>query len=108
MKKFCFLLMLLLTLGMTCALADGMVIESEAFMGCTELTEVVIPEGVTEIGMWAFSDCTALTGITLPSSVTDIGEDAFYDCDSLTATVAEGSDTAQYCKKNGIKRTYAE
>lgn len=108
MKKLCFLLMLLLTLGMTAALAEGMVLGDEAFSGCTELTEVVIPEGVTAIGMWAFYDCTALSSSIIPSGVTDIGEDAFYGCDSLTATVAEGSYAAQYSKKNGIRRTYAE
>lgn len=107
MKKLCFLLMLLLTLCPACALVDS-VIEDDAFMGCTELTEVVIPEGVMEIGGWAFSDCTALTSVILPSSVTDIDNYAFYGCDSLTATVAEGSYAANCCKKNGIRRTYAE
>ncbi len=107
MKKLCFLLMLLLTLCTACALADS-VLGDEAFSGCTELTEVVLPEGVTEIGMWAFSDCTSLKSITLPKGLTRIGDGAFYDCDSLTATVAEGSYAAQYFKKNGIRRTYAK
>ena len=45
---------------------------------------VVIPDGVTEIGEWAFAYCSNLTSITIPDSVTEIGECAFYDCSGLT------------------------
>ena len=42
-----------------------------------QLTEVVIEEGITEIGDYAFSGCTALVAITIPESVTEIGYRAF-------------------------------
>ena len=49
----------------------------------TEITDLVIPEGVTSIGSYAFSKCTGLTSVTIPNTVTSIGEDAFYDCTGL-------------------------
>jgi hypothetical protein len=44
-----------------------------AFLGCTGLTSIVIPDSVTSIGDRAFSGCTNLTSITIPDSVTSIG-----------------------------------
>lgn len=41
------------------------------------LTEITIPDGVTEIGGWAFEDCTGLTSVTIPNSVMKIGFLAF-------------------------------
>ena len=55
------------------------------------LTEYVVPEGVTEIGSYVFKGCTSLTSITIPDSVTTIGKYAFYGCSSLTQiTLPEG------------------
>ena len=48
-----------------------------AFVGCTGLTSVVIPNSVTAIGEQAFGYCSALASIEIPSSVTEIGRDAF-------------------------------
>ena len=57
----------------------------------TEITELVIPEGVTSIGNVAFQNCTGLTSIEIPNSVTSIGESAFYDCKCLTSvTIGNG------------------
>lgn len=41
-----------------------------AFEGCTSITAVVIPDGVTEIQDNAFYGCTSLETVTIPSSVT--------------------------------------
>jgi len=38
----------------------------------TNLTSIVIPEMVTDIGMEAFANCTALSRITLPGNVKSI------------------------------------
>ena len=63
---------------------DGITeIGSDAF-SWSGVTSVVIPEGVTAIGSGAFTWCKALTSITLPNSMTDIGGGAFGDCDRLT------------------------
>lgn len=48
-----------------------------------DLKEVVIEEGVTEIGVDAFSVCTSLETVTLPQSLQKIGEKAFSYCTSL-------------------------
>ena len=57
---------------------------TDAFAGCTGLTEVTIHDGVTAIGKSAFSDCSGLTGVVIPSHVTDIGDLAFSGCSGLT------------------------
>jgi hypothetical protein len=44
---------------------------------------VVIPEGITAIGVRAFSDCKEVTGITFPQGVAAISAYAFAFCDAL-------------------------
>ena len=53
------------------------------FSGCSELSSIVIPDGVTSIQSGAFFNCTKLTSITIPSSVTSIGSNVFTGCTSL-------------------------
>ena len=48
------------------------------------LTELVIPDGVTEIKEYAFKLCTSLTSVTIGNNVTSIGENAFNYCLNLT------------------------
>ena len=60
-------------------------IGDKAFRGCSKLTSLTIPSGVTSIGDWAFSGCSGLTSLTIPSSVTSIGNYAFYGCSGLTS-----------------------
>ena len=50
---------------------------------CSEITSILISEGITSISDWAFYDCEYLTEITIPDSVTSIGNYAFKNCDSL-------------------------
>jgi hypothetical protein len=63
--------------------SQAKILASGVFEGCTSLTNITIPDGVTSIGEWAFQDCTSLTSITIPDSVTFIGDDAFENCTSL-------------------------
>ncbi len=65
----------------------------EAFIGCTGLTSVTIPNSVKRIGGHAFRGCTGLTSITIPNSVTSIGEQAFLNCSSLTSVTIPNSVT---------------
>ena len=59
-------------------------IKQSAFENCTGLTSVTIPNSVTSIGYDAFNGCSGLTEITIPNSVTTIGDDAFNGCTGLT------------------------
>ncbi len=61
------------------------------YIGNTLVTELVIPEGVTEIKDHAFSFYDALTQVTIGSSVTSIGNQAFYGCSALTQVDIPGS-----------------
>lgn len=54
-----------------------------AFEGCESLSAVVIPESVTEISDRVFANCTGLTSVTIPESVISIGASAFMNCESL-------------------------
>ena len=56
----------------------------DIFYGCTSLTAITVPEGVTKIAPYAFSQCTALTDIYLPESLEKIGNYAFAGCTGLT------------------------
>jgi hypothetical protein len=49
----------------------------------SEITTVVIEQGVPNIASDAFNSCYSLTSVTIPSSVTCIDYNAFYDCISL-------------------------
>ena len=56
------------------------VIGSFAFEGCSGLTSLTLPAGITEIGSGAFSGCSGLTSLTLPAGITKIGSGAFDGC----------------------------
>ena len=43
-----------------------------AFVYCSSLTSVTIPNSVTSIGYGAFEGCSSLTSVTIPNSVTSI------------------------------------
>lgn len=61
-------------------------IPDRAFIGCTSLARVTLPEGLTKIGDSAFSGCRALTDIYIPSTLKSIGNEAFAYCTSLEKT----------------------
>ena len=58
---------------------EGKLVElgDNAFYGCTGMTHIYIPEGVTRIGTWAFYDCINLIGVRFPSTLTEINYAAF-------------------------------
>ena len=58
-------------------------IERDAFLFCTNLTDVTISDDVTTIASSAFSGCTGLEHITIPDTVVSIGDSAFWYCESL-------------------------
>ena len=60
------------------------------------ITDLVIPNSVTEIGAFAFCNCSGLTSVTIPNSVTSIGADAFDGCEGLKEVHI--SDLAAWCR----------
>ena len=64
-------------------------IGDRAFIGCTELTRVTIPETVTTIATNAFYNCSSLPSITLPHSISVINDYAFFNCSSLRSIICQ-------------------
>jgi hypothetical protein len=85
-------------------------IKNNTFKGCTSLTKVIIGNGVTKIGDNAFSGCEALESLTIGNSVISIGDSAFKGCSALTSVNIPASVTIIYedafnsC--SGIKTVY--
>ena len=83
--------------GTTITLRDNTVgIAKAAFFGCSRLTSIAIPSGVTAIGASAFGDCSGLTSVTFGenSQLTSIGESAFSGCGGLTSIAIPSSVTS--------------
>ncbi|MBD5447049.1 MAG: leucine-rich repeat domain-containing protein, partial [Treponema sp.] len=73
---------------------DGVTeIGKRAFSNCASLTSVNIPGSVTEIGDSAFSGCTLLASVTIPGSVKAIGDEVFRGCTSLASVTIPSSVT---------------
>ena len=73
-----------LTISGTGAMADCEWNSAPWARACSEITSIVIGDGVTGIGNNAFQYCSSLTGAAIPGSVTAIGSSVFYGCDALT------------------------
>ncbi|MBN9692603.1 MAG: leucine-rich repeat domain-containing protein [Verrucomicrobia bacterium] len=59
-------------------------IRSEAFKNCGNLSELVIPEGVTRIGASAFENMTNLVRIVFPPGLTELNTNLLRACVQLT------------------------
>lgn len=63
---------------------DGIIsIDGRAFSGCSKLKNLIIPDSVTSIGWGAFQNCLELTEITLSKNITVIEQFTFERCDNL-------------------------
>lgn len=69
-----------------------------AFLQCSSLTSIEIPNSVISIGDAAFYGCTGLTSITIPNGVKSIGRGAFIDCVCLKAVHIQ--DIVSWCSIN--------
>lgn len=67
---------------------------SNAFMNCSKLSSVTIPDVCTSIGTRSFMNCSGITSVVIPSSVKIIDANAFRGCRSLSSvTLSEGLET---------------
>mgnify|MGYP001776902131 CR=1 FL=1 len=57
------------------------------------ITDLTIPDGITEIKAYAFTGCDGLASVTIGNSVTTIGDYAFFYCDGLASVTIGNSVT---------------
>ena len=69
----------------------GEEISDNEFLGCTNLQNVQIGNGVTTIGEWAFSGCSGLKSFSFGTNVSNIGKEAFSDCTALTQLISHAA-----------------
>ena len=55
-----------------------------AFINCSSITSIVIPEGIVYIGKYALQGCADISKLDVPNSVEAVEEYAFSKCSSLT------------------------
>lgn len=67
----------------TVTITGGTTVGGSAFMDCTTITEINLPDSITSIGQYAFARCTGLTSIVIPESVENIGLGALIGCENL-------------------------
>lgn len=58
-----------------------------AFNNCKNITEVVLPNSLKEIGNAAFMNCTGMKSINIPTKLTVLGNNAFRGASSLTSSI---------------------
>ncbi len=57
-----------------------------AFSGCTEISAVIFPSTVTDIGSYAFYQCSGIRGkLTLGENIITVGKSAFYGCSNISS-----------------------
>ena len=72
-------------------------IDNTAFILCSSLAEITLPENLTAIGEQAFQGCSSLKSLAIPESVSTIGEAAFLKCTNLaTINIPSKVTTLQY------------
>ena len=58
-------------------------IRNQAFYGCYNITSVIIPNSIINIGSYVFCDCTKLTSFIIGDNVEKINSGTFYGCSQL-------------------------
>lgn len=77
-------------------------IYSKTFYGCLNLSEIIIPHEVEEIGDSAFVNCTKLARITIPRKTATIASNAFSYPKKMTIYGPSGSYAQTYAEQKGI------
>lgn len=78
-------------------------INAYAFSGCTALETIVFDNGLIELPFYAFDQCTALKSVTLATPLSEIGMYAFMGCTDLENLIIPesvtviGNNAFNYC-----------
>lgn len=54
-----------------------------AFIGCTSIPKIFMPDNITSVGIAAFKGCASLDDLTLSNKLVSVGEQSFMDCTLL-------------------------
>lgn len=79
-------------------------ISQECFAYCESLKEIIFNDGVLYVDDGAFIGCTDLIKVVLPESVEELGIEVFTDDDSLIVFTSSEA-VIEYCKDNEIPYT---
>ena len=66
------------------------------------LTELILPEGITAIGVEAFASCVNLKKVTLPATLTSLAADAFSGCTAITEIQVQDMEKNKGSLLNGL------
>ncbi|MCM1132427.1 MAG: leucine-rich repeat domain-containing protein [Ruminococcus flavefaciens] len=72
-------------------------LDTMAFINCTSLNEVLLPETLTEIGLAVFFGCENLAEITLPSQLIVIGQSSFAGTSMMSVRIPDSVTFIGYC-----------
>lgn len=73
-------------------IADGItVVSSSAFDGCTNLKKVILGSGVLTVDDACFRECFSIEYIVIPASVKNINSVAFASCSKLKRVIIKGT-----------------
>ncbi|MBO4288674.1 MAG: leucine-rich repeat protein [Lachnospiraceae bacterium] len=82
----------------------------EAFISCTSLTAIVMPDTVKTINRFAFEDCTSLKCIAVPGKVSAIEDGTFRGCTALESVfIPSGAatvGTSAFYKCSALSKVY--
>ena len=83
-------------------------IGEEAFKDNQSLTEVTVPEGITDLCNLAFSGCKNLAYIRIPNSLRRVSRDAFDGCSADFRIAVEWEYDAPQIRLGGLNWTYTD
>ena len=87
------------------AIPNGiMVIESFAFIGCSNIKSIIIPDSVEKISEYAFVNCKSLKSVSISENVKYISKKAFAGCsENLTIFAPKNSYGNKFAEENCIE-----
>lgn len=83
-------------------IVDGEIIADQAYYQNNGLGEVILPEGIKEVGQFSFAR-SSMTGVTVPQGTERIDYGAFYHCTSLERVTLP--DTIRYVEPKAFSYT---